>query len=77
MYLERLREDAKKALKEAHISEMVYTMFNLEAHYCERKEETLRRVRAIFPTIDWREEAENYETAYKRLRAFCVLNNLY
>ena len=33
-HLGYLRGQAKKALRDARVEEMVYTMFNLEAHYC-------------------------------------------
>ena len=78
MYLEYLQEQAHKALKEAHIAEMVYTMFNLEAQFGERRDDTLRRVRKMFPALtNTAEEEEDYDRAYKRLHAFCRLHDLY
>jgi len=34
-HLGYLRGQAKKALRDARVEEMVYTMFNLEAHYAD------------------------------------------
>lgn len=77
-HLEELRRKAHEAMREARIAEMVSTMFNLEAHYCERRDETLRRVRAIFPTLtDAVEEAYDYNRAYEQLRHYCRFHDLY
>ena len=77
-HLEELQRKAHEAMREARIAEMVSTMFNLEAHYSERREETLRRVRSMFPTLtDAKEEEQDYERAYRRLRSYCVFHDLY
>ena len=77
-YLEELQRQAHEAMREARIAEMVSTMYNLEAQFGERRDETLRRVRRMFPTlIDTAEEAQDYDRAYKRLHAFCRLHDLY
>ena len=77
-YLEELQRQAHEAMREARIAEMVSTMYNLEAQFGERRDETLRRVRRMFPTlIDTAEEAQDYDRAYNRLHAFCRLHDLY
>lgn len=77
-HLEHLKQEARTALRDARVAEMVSTMFNLEAHYCERRDETLRRVRAIFPTLtDAAEEAYDYGRAYEQLRHYCRFHDLY
>ena len=77
-HLEELRRKAHEAMREARIAEMVSTMYNLEAQFGERRDETLRRVRRMFPTlIDTAEEEQDYDRAYKRLHAFCRLHDLY
>ena len=77
-YLEELRRTAHDAMREARIAEMVSTMFDLEAHYCERRDDTLRRVRKMFPTLtNAAEEAYDYGKAYERLCAYCRTYDLY
>lgn len=77
-YLEELQKRAHEAMREARTAEMVSTMYNLEAQFGERRDETLRRSRAVFPTLtDKAEENEDYDKAYKRLHAYCRLHDLY
>ena len=77
-HLDELAKRAHQALREARVAEMVSTMYNLEAQFGERRDETLRRVRRMFPTLtDTAEEEQDYDRAYKRLHAFCRLHNLY
>ena len=77
-YLEELQKRAHEAMREARVAEMLSTMFNLEAQFGERHDDTLRRVRKMFPALtNTAEEEEDYDRAYKRLHAFCRLNNLY
>ena len=77
-YLEELQKRAHEAMREARTAEMLSTMYNLEAQFGERRDETLRRVRRMFPTLtDTAEEEQDYDRAYKRLHAFCRLHNLY
>ena len=77
-HLEELHNRAHEAMREARIAEMVSTMFNLEAQFGERRDETLRRVRSIFPTLtNAAEEAHDYGRAYERLHAYCRLHDLY
>ena len=77
-HLEHLKQEARTALRDARVAEMVSTMFNLEAHYCERRDETLRRIRAIFPTLtDAAEESRDYDRAYAQLRHYCRFHDLY
>jgi hypothetical protein len=77
-YLEELQKRAHKAMREARVAEMVSTMFNLEAQFGERRDETLRRVRNMFPMLtNAEEEEQDYGRAYERLHAYCRLHNLY
>lgn len=77
-HLEELQRQAHEAMREARIAEMVSTMFNLEAQFGERRDDTLRRVRKMFPTLtDAAEEAHDYGRAYGRLHAYCRLRKLY
>ena len=77
-YLEELQKRAHEAMREARVAEMLSTMFNLEAQFGERRDDTLRRVRKMFPTLtDTAEEAYDYGKAYERLHAFCRLHDLY
>ena len=77
-HLEELRRTAHDAIREARIAAMVSTMFNLEAQFGERRDDTLRRVRKMFPTLtNAAEEAHDYGRAYERLHAYCRLHNLY
>ncbi len=77
-HLDELRRQAHQALREARVAEMVSTMYNLEAQFGERRDETLRRSRAVFPTLtDKAEEARDYGRAYERLHAYCRLHDLY
>lgn len=77
-HLDELRRQAHQALREARVAEMVSTMYNLEAQFGERRDETLRRSRAVFPTLtDKAEENEDYDKAYKRLHTYCRLHDLY
>jgi hypothetical protein len=77
-YLEELQRQAHEAMREARVAEMLSTMYNLEAQFGERRDDTLRRVRSMFPALtNPTEEEEDYDRAYKRLHAFCRINNLY
>ncbi|MBQ4199603.1 MAG: hypothetical protein II649_06945 [Kiritimatiellae bacterium] len=77
-YLEELQKRAHEAMREARVAEMLSTMFNLEAQFGERHDDTLRRVRKMFPTLtNAEEEEQDYGRAYKRLHAFCRLHDLY
>ena len=77
-YLEELQKQAHEAMREARIAEMVSTMYNLEAQFGERRDDTLRRVRKMFPTLtDAKEEEQDYGRAYERLHAYCRLHDLY
>ena len=65
-------------MREARIAEMLSTMYNLEAQFGERRDDTLRRVRLVFPTLtNAEEEEQDYGKAYGRLHAYCRLHNLY
>lgn len=77
-HLDELQRKAHEAMREARIAEMVNTMYNLEAQFGERREETLRRVRKMFPALTDAEEEEcDYGCAYERLHAYCCLHDLY
>lgn len=77
-HLEQLQKDAHNSLREARVAEMVSTMYNLEAQFGERRGDTLRRTRAMFPTLtDKAEEAEDYDKAYRRLHDYCRCYDLY
>ena len=77
-HIEELQRKAHEAIREARITEMVNTMFNLEAQFGERRDETIRRVRSMFPTLtNAAEEARDYGRAYERLHSYCRLHNLY
>lgn len=77
-HLDELAKRAHQALREARVADMLSTMYNLEAQFGERRDETLRRSRAVFPTLtDKAEEAQDYGRAYERLHAYCRLHDLY
>lgn len=77
-HLDELAKRAHQALREARVADMLSTMYNLEAQFGERRDDTLRRSRAVFPTLtDKAEEAQDYGRAYERLHAYCRLHDLY
>lgn len=77
-HIEELQRKAHEAIREARIAEMVSTMFNLEAQFGERRDETISRVRLMFPTLtNAAEEARDYGRAYERLHAYCRIHDLY
>ena len=77
-HIEKLQNRAHEAMRVARIAEMISIMFNLEAQFGERRDDTLRRVRKMFPTLtNAAEEAHDYGRAYERLHAYCRLHDLY
>ena len=77
-HIEELQRKAHEAIREARIAEMVSTMFNLAAQFGERRDETIRRVRSMFPTLtNAAEEARDYGRAYERLHAYCRIHDPY
>lgn len=77
-HLEELRNRAHKEMREARIAEMVFTMYNLEAQFGERRDDVLRRSRHAFQFLtDATEEEQDYDAAYKMLHAYCYEHNLY